>query len=309
MAITLVGRPEDFTPVYNQVNFYVDSNKKNEKGFRYVFDLFDAETNVKLSETRGAPRPNDGFGESKLSRLLAPHVTRKFNPTELLSGSAEENYVRYKLQIGEEYVAQWSYDDYEFYNNSNSIYFGYVQLREFTTVPANAHDFSVGDQIDIVQSDGGALKPALSGLHTIVAIPNDWTIVIDLEFAVIGSGAAVAGDITFADNRKVVERNLLEETGVAYNGAFGVQEFRVLSSDIYKVNVVSPNRRILTTLPEAGFKVVPDADMWVNYVKADADFLVGAFYAYFENSNGDVFRKIVSTGEHCVYMAVLRRYK
>ena len=102
MAITLEGRPQDFTPVYNPVNFYFDSDNKTNSGFRYVFDLYEQGVAEKISETRGAPRPVDGFGESFLSKLLSPLITRKFDPLNVTVQDAEEHYIRYELKVGAE---------------------------------------------------------------------------------------------------------------------------------------------------------------------------------------------------------------
>ena len=289
MAITLEGRPQDFTPVYNPVNFYFDSDNKTNSGFRYVFDLYEQGVAEKISETRGAPRPVDGFGESFLSKLLSPLITRKFDPLNVTVQDAEEHYIRYELKVGEEYLLEWLYSDYEFYSGGASIYNGFVQLRQFTATSPNAHPFVIGDQINVIQDDGGALKPILTGLHTIVEIVDDWTVVIDMDFNAVGSGATVGGEITYADNKKLITRDLLVETGIAYNGAFGVQAFRVYDELPFILDGFNVNARLLTTVPFI-YKVGENADIWLNFGQGDSPFTQ---LAYFVNSNGDVFRKSI----------------
>lgn len=289
MAITKKGGPQDFTPVYNPVNIYVDSTNKTKPSFRYVFDLYKVGTPTKIAETRGAPRPGDGYGISKLSKLLAPLVTRKFDPTELGTGSAEENYIRYELKVGEEFKESWAYSDYEYYGNPLSIYNGYTKLRQFSTTGALAHNYQVGDQITIVQNDGGATKPILTGLHTIVEIVDSWTVVIELTFAAVGSGPTIGGQVSYADGRRTITRNLLTIKGVAYNGAFTVPDFRVYNSSNYLLDAFTGSKNLLTTMPEQGLKIKDGADAWINFAQADETNF--ATYAYFENSNGDVFRK------------------
>ena len=374
MAITLKGRPQEFTPVYNPMNFFFDSTNKEEQGFRYVIEgclqditygpnvlvnsytnnggllqincnsshglivgdklelfqasliylgvhdvvqvvnatsiqvntpyagsaLLGAEYIQKLTieeeqlfEIRVAPRPEDGYGEAFISKLLAPLITRKFDPSNTSSQNAPENFLEYTLKVGEEYLFEWNYSDYEFHSDPSSQYNGYVKLRQFVTTVQNEHAFNVGDQINVTQNDGGALKPALTGLHTIVEIVDDWTIVIDMTFNVIGSGATVGGSITYADNRSIIFRGLLTLTGVCYNGAFNFLDFRGYNQDEYKLSVQSTTNKLLTTVPD-GFRISEKADAWINY---NADNVAFTRYVYFENSNGDIFRRNLGTDE------------
>jgi hypothetical protein len=88
----------------------------------------------------------------------------------------------------------WVYSDYQVRPTSNNIYLTTVG---FTNVPHP--NYQVGDYIQIVQSDGGALKPKLTGKFRITEIYDTKTIGIDLAWWEVGSGAAVAGTCTPLD--------------------------------------------------------------------------------------------------------------
>lgn len=84
----------------------------------------------------------------------------------------------------------WTYGDFQF--NTTPSYNAYIKLT--STGFGNAiHSFNVNDYIRVAQADGGASKPALQGNFKIVEIVNNRTIVIDIPFSYVGSGAAVGG--------------------------------------------------------------------------------------------------------------------
>jgi len=73
----------------------------------------------------------------------------------------------------------WHYDDFEF-NTGNT------QLRQFNkTVP---HYFNVGDTIDVTTTN-----PSINGVRTVTAVPDLYTIVINVPFP--GAGPATPGTV------------------------------------------------------------------------------------------------------------------
>lgn len=89
------------------------------------------------------------------------------------------------------------------------------------------HTYAVGDQISVSQTDGGVIKPMLQGLFTVVAVPDAYSVVIDIAFVNVGTGAAMGGTIKYADNRKTITRNLLSRTWTAFNGALSPIVFQL----------------------------------------------------------------------------------
>ena len=87
--------------------------------------------------------------------------------------------------------SSWIYGDYQF-NTSTTQYNGYIKLT--SNGFGNAiHSFSVGDYIRVAQTDGGAAHPLLQANFKVVEIVDNKTIVIDIPFSYIGSGAALGG--------------------------------------------------------------------------------------------------------------------
>ena len=84
----------------------------------------------------------------------------------------------------------WTYGDFQF--NTTPSYNAYIKLTSQGFGNA-IHSFNVNDYIRVAQADGGASKPALQGNFKIVEIVNNRTIVIDIPFSYVGSGAAVGG--------------------------------------------------------------------------------------------------------------------
>ena len=289
MSVSLVGNPSNLTPVYNPVFFYFDSTNKNLQGFRYIVEIWNSDTNTFIDEQFEAPRIGDGYGVANIGRILKTQLEGDLELSSTTVIHANDSYINYELRIGESYIANpWEYSDYEFYTNSASTFNAYTQLRNFNT--ATTHTYVVGDQINVVQSDGGALKPLLSGLQTIVEVPNNYTIVINIPFFTIGAGATVSGSTTYADKRKINNRNLLYVTGnTAFNGAVAHIEFPSWNPSAYTVstNFVGD---FLTTSPTI-YTILEDSSVYLN---AYSSGMSQVQYAYYENSNGDIFAQSLS---------------
>lgn len=283
-----------FVTSYNPVVFVTDSTNKNKEGFRYIYDIYSAGTSTLLYNLEIAPRINDGYGILFADKLLSNYLSFDFS-----SSTIPNSYIEFDVKVGETYGSDWNYDDYEFYINTGSTYNAYTQLRQFAS--ATTHSYVVGDQINVVQSDGGALKPMLNGLHTVVAIPSAYAIIIDIPFSDVGSGVAVSGVTTYADNRKIIYSNLYNYSAyTAFNGAvpYVTQSFNLPS---YEMSGTSATKLFVTNCPD-GFKNTPTQDMFFNLINNNTN---QAYYLRTQNSNGDVFRQtIVNTNEPMIQVGV-----
>jgi len=93
-----------------------------------------------------------------------------------------ETFQTYPIENGFHKVL-WAYDDFEFYTGN------YTRLRQFDkSVP---HYFNVGDNVDVSTS-----LTAISGVATIIAIEDAYSIVINKTFP--GAGPAVVGTVSLA---------------------------------------------------------------------------------------------------------------
>ena len=282
MAISYIGghNTDNFTPAFNQVNYYFDSTSKSFKGFRYVVDLYVSGTSTKIWEGRAVPRIGDGYGFVPLSAILSKKVSFE-NDITTDTLAASKSYFKFDLKIGEEYVYEWSYTNYSQYTGGGTFN-GYTQLTS-----ATAHGLLVGDQINVSQTDGGVIKPMLQGLFTIVAIPNTTTIVIDITWLLVGSGSTMGGKVSYADNRKTITRNLYTSTATVYNGALNAQDF-LIGSNVFKIDGTIDSRRLLTSLPYTGMRLKLSELMFLNVGNF---YTTAALYVWFQNDQGNTFRK------------------
>lgn len=295
MAISNIARPQHkIVAAYNPVVFVADSTNKNATGFRYVFDLYSAGTSTVLYEAEIAPRITDGYGIFFAEEIIQNYVTYNFSASTI-----QDSYFEFDVKVGETYGSSWSYDDYEFYSSGGSPYNAYTQLRQFAS--ATTHTFVVGDQINVTQSDGGALKPMLNGLHTVVAVPSQYAIIIDIPFSDVGSGAAVSGVTTYADNRKQITRNMYNYSAyTAINAAVPFLDV-ALNQSVYEMSGTSADKLFVTNAPN-GFRCTTYQDMWFNVLN---DNSTNAYYLYIENDSNDVFRTaIVNSPEPIIQVPV-----
>lgn len=292
MAITSVGgySNNDLMPGFNRVTYYFDSTNKNQPGFRYVIDLYAAGTSTKIYEGRIAPRIGDGYGVVPLQAILSKQLSFTLNLTNDNTVAATGSQYAFDVKVGEEFVAApWAYDDYDEYTVVG-LFNGYTKLVQSPTT--TAHTFVVGDQINISQTDGGTLKPMLQGLFTIVAIPDAYTVVIELQFSQVGAGSAMGGTIAYADNRKTITRNLLTRSGRVFNGAIATKDFPSYSSAVYKLAGASTTNRLLTSMPEQAMFITPGTDVWLNWGNALAS---STTRMWFETSGGDQYYKVIGS--------------
>lgn len=210
MAISITKNVANFTPAFNSAILEATTNNTGSN-FRFYVQIKDNANNVVVDGIRIPKQPNTNKMVLDLSPFLRSFVGRSF--VEIYGDISQKKVFDYSVSIGEEYSLGWSYNDYE-WNGSTTIYNGYTKL-----VGSTAHGFSVGDQIRIRQNDGGALKPQLETLAEVVEIPSSTQIVLNVLW--VGSGAAVGGVVTYADERKTVVKDLAT-TGskTAYLGSF-----------------------------------------------------------------------------------------
>lgn len=291
MAVTLTGSPETFSPAYNPLWYEFDSTNKNLQGFRYIVDLFDDTSGspVLIERYRIAPRPGDGRCEFNCSRVLSTYVTNQTD-IDLMGDDPTQCYIEYSIEVGESYNTDWDYSDFEFYSNPGSPFTAYTQLRKYG--PAVAHPFVVGSQINVVQDDTTPLWPAINGLHTVVAVPDAYTIVIDLPWWMIGSGPVTPGTVYFANNDKTDFPGLLAvRNRVAFNGAVSHELYRTYDQDVFGLSTLLLGQAITSCPME--FTVRPTTRMGFNWFN---NYSTNQKYLYCMNDAGTVKRVDIADG-------------
>lgn len=272
MAVTLVGSPQQYHPGFNPNFYYFDSTNKNATGFKYIVEIFYAGTSTLINSFEIAPRPVDGYGEINIEESVNKLVS--FN--EPLFSNAiinnNSNGLKFDIKVKEKTAQTWTYLDYEF--NPSGTWEAYTIV---TTNPSSGptspdtHSYIVGDQIVINQVDGGALKPALQGLHTVVEVIDNRTIVIDVPWWQVGSGAAVSGVTRYADGRLTTSAVLLTVSNkFIFNAAFNKKDFISYDEDDYKTDS-GTDKLFLTDYPETGIRMKDNQNFWVNFLHDSAN--------------------------------------
>lgn len=259
MAITNTYLPNKLTPAYNPVVFAFTSNNYNKPGFRYVVDVFSGGTATKLGGFRVVPQI-DGSGYIDISRILASNLSVDFTDSTNFGAAPLNSQAKYDVKLGEEYSTSWNYTDFLYYVNPSSIYNGYIKLPDLAS--ATTHTYVVGDQI-IVDTIPTGVTATVNGLHTVVAVIDPYTIVIDDNTGSL-SGPVISGSTTYADGRKTLYSGLTNNTGyTAFNGALSFKDFPSYSLADYAMTGTSTTRKFLTNLPD-NFYMTLDQDMWLN---------------------------------------------
>jgi hypothetical protein len=132
-------------------------------------------------------------------------------------GQVNESWYQYDVDLGFEYI------DNIYYITTLQDNGGNVRIS-FT-----AHGFVAGDQVVIVQADGGVANPALEGLHTVLsATANQFT--VNVLWSTI-TDDTINGNVSYADQRKtqVLDDEVIEDQEV-FNGAYSLGIYAIGSA-------------------------------------------------------------------------------
>ena len=273
MAMTKIAEPYSFTPAYNPIKFIYNSSNSNNLGFKYIFDIYESGTANKIAEYRVLPEFSTGYGQIDLTKLLQTKVTYNLKETAVTQYTALNSSYKYDVKIGEEYLTSVSYT---FALTSSS---GNVQINASNT-------FATGDQVIITQADLGVANPQLEGLFTVLSATGAAFVVNSLFSAV--TNVNIDGTVNYADNRKTITRAIATNLNkYVFNGAFRWSKFPDYLPGAY--DLTGANDLFLTNQP---LEI---------YATLSQDIIVQAYnnsgatdYMYFQNSDGDIFRKNVT---------------
>jgi hypothetical protein len=196
-------------PAYNPIKYIIDNTNKNEPGFRYIFTIYPAAgshipANV-VAQYRVLPVFSTGYGEQDISRLMQSLVTWNFT-----SGQVNESWYQYDIDLGYEFIDNIDYTSALTIDGLN------------TNITYTAHGFQVGDQVVIVQADGGVANPALEGLHTVISVTDANNFTVNVLWSTI-TDVNINGNVSYADQRKtqVLDDEAIVDQEV-FNGAYSL---------------------------------------------------------------------------------------
>jgi hypothetical protein len=283
MAQTTIASPQTKTPAYNPIKFIVDSTNNNLSGFKYIFDVYEAGTSNKIGEYKVLPEYGTGYGVEDLSKLLQTKVSWDLDTVLTSSYGAPNSYYKYDVKVGEEYVAEFAY------TSSLTNASGNVQINVTNT-------FASGDQVVITQDDGGVANPQLEGLHTVISATGS-IVVVNVSWSTI-TDATINGSVKYADNRKVITRDITEfNDRMVFNAAFKWLDWSVFDNLDYKLD--NPSALWLTNQPTTDFHCTLGQDLYLNLMNPK-----GTDRVFFQNSNGDIFYKTISSLDDIVQVPV-----
>lgn len=293
--ITRIAKPDILTPAYNQMRFIYDSTNKNKDGFKYIFTVYNVTTTSEIGQFKVLPDFPNGYGNIDIARIVQSYLSNSFDSALPNVGLANDSYLKYYVEIGEEYIESYNYT----LNLTNSS--GNVRIN-FTS------PFTVGDQIFIDQADGGSANPNLQGYFTVLSYGSGYIVVNSAWDDITNDN--INGTVRYANNQKtVVTDEITESDMVAFNGAMSFGGFTTYSSVDYLANQFNLNfyNRViadggvfeaieclntlngvniidfLTNQPKDGFCITPTQDLYFSLAN---NYITDGFIL-FTNSNGD----------------------
>ena len=245
--ITSLSTPGSFMPVYNPIVFTFSSPKYNEVGYRYLVDIKDPSNNI-INRMKVVPQP-DGSGYVDIQKILSNYVSVDYYPNTSLNGNCVNSYFKYQVSLGEEYLSSWEYTN--FVEQIGGVFDGQVVLSNTNTLIT--HTYVVGDQITIDTNTSG-LAQNVGGLHSVVSVPNNYQIVIDVIYPNNDPSIAIPGSTKYSDSRKTGYSNLTTIKNLTvWNGVFSWKDWKDLIPSRYILNSGNSDNNLLTSI---------DMDIW-----------------------------------------------
>jgi len=238
-STTIIAQPGQLMPAYNPIKYIIDNTNKNEPGFRYIFTIYPAAgshipANV-VAQYKVLPVYSTGYGEQDISLLMQSLVT--YNESGIyynasLTYNSSESWYQYDVDLGYEYI-----DNIDYFSALQESGGGDVEIH------FNAHGFVFGDQVVVVQADGGVANPTVEGLHTVLYADTNY-FVINARWDTVTIDS-INGNVAYADQRKTVVLNdALITNKEVFNGAYNDNlntgaEDNAFSSVTYLANIAN----------------------------------------------------------------------
>jgi hypothetical protein len=238
MAITNIGLTNSHQFAYNPILYKFDSTNKNQPGFRYVIELFDAGTSNLYVKQLIAPDPLDSNRcNVDLSRLLQNRVDKDIvAPTSI---NPTKSYYNYDIKVGESYTINWNFTGYVAGTNdsvvlNSSLNHTYVQNDQIVV------------QLTTVHNDN---RDLMNGIWTVVEVISSTSIRISMKYSTIGfTTAGTTGTTTSATNNKFVDLNLFSLTNRrVWNGSQSPLLFMTEGGSLNNYVPTNDTRKILVT--------------------------------------------------------------
>lgn len=208
MAISIITSPDLYQPVYNPIYTEVSSNLTSQEAFSFLFDVYVNGTFV--TRDRLLPRPGTTRAIYSPARVLESYVSYDLTQNITDVTTSANCIDKYEIRFGEEYIKYWDFLDTQYDSFSFS---SYTVLQGSVGI---THSFSVNDYIVVSDTVYGTFN----GVHKIVSVPNNYTVVINKTFTVTATNP---GKATWSDKRKS-EYFSASQSGYSFNGVIQYEE-------------------------------------------------------------------------------------
>lgn len=286
-SIAITQYPQELMPVYNPVTFKFFSPLYAELGYRYLVKVKkDGLTDI--GNFKLVPSP-DGSGYIDLQSTLSNYVTYDFFTTnKLINGNQFNSYIKYTVEFGEEYVNKWNYTNVVGYTQSG-LYNQYAVLNQAN--PSILHTYVVGDQITVDTVISGTTS-TINGLYSVVGVPNNTQVVIDVPFpGASGSSIGVSGSTIYSDSRKIAYTGVTtSSTLYAFNGVMDWVDWKGYTASTYIVSgtgSTNDNDLLLTSMLPYGAGSSNDRYYMTDFQEA--------WFSFFVNNTNHVHRIVYSS--------------
>lgn len=193
MAITILQQPQLFSPVYNDLNFYVSSTNTGQSNFKYVFDTY--VNGTMINRELRSPHPTYGTARFDPKRVISPSVLRDFLITDSDGVTKNTNsFVVIQVKCGEQYGPSSGLVTNTNLTNSNLIYAFAGSLAKLEFDRWDYTDY-YGDAVHT----GKFLTKRSRTYHAIKQSQNDWLSIYTNAsgnlYTVVGETYDLAGNL------------------------------------------------------------------------------------------------------------------
>lgn len=233
-------------PVYNPINFIVSSNLSSRPNFKYIFDLFNGNTNIGtlMSTIKLNPRPN-GSCQYNPARILESICSADLLIANITAVTPSQNSDKqYTVLFKEQFSGSGVNDSVHFIDNTFNFTPPFFANVGFILDGPNP--FVTGTTVLITQEQG-AINPQYSGVHTIVQI-NGNVVIIDVPFS--ASTPLNPGYINYYSGVSATTFS-----AYTFNGVLEYMDYPSWNPNLYEVKSGNTNSLYLTNQPRSGVYV------------------------------------------------------
>jgi len=256
--------PTGLTPTYNETILVLESPNIISDNFKWIVELYkgvDSEPEYELISTLTILPNPEGYGVLDVHRHIENYITTSFYPADVndVSSKVLNEGLKWSVQIKEVFEnPKWRFLDNNFYGTYSPNDLG------FHSNSTDKHPFIVGDVIDIVQ-DPGYINPEYNDQWTIIATPDEYTIVVDGPFLLSTPANPGTATLTSGGTRTIVQDLPLSATTFySFNGVLSHQDFRNWDSSEYLLSTSSTTSTKLLLDNVTQFDITLEDRVWVN---------------------------------------------